>query len=321
MASGNAAADGKAGGRLHRLPRTTSDSGRNQLTAPKPFLKIASYHLSPSKARNLVAVLLKEAGVQRPSGGWAGKPYFTSVANQTVTGTFDDAVQEAGSSGGVGDLQRLTDFNHPVFGGTFSMAVSGANMHIEVEYAGYKGKRLKGPARYYPVEEELVCDILYLRRASVEASSQTDFAETVRYYRSYLFCCLALVDAFVNRFILLARNQGVAGPSFESLCDSRRANERLQLWAGLFAPGSAGSLKKGVSWDHFQKIRSERNRHIHVSEPFFGYRIAELPHGLNYCREGVGGLLSRLLQMGEYPRYSLFERLRTAPMVRYDGPK
>ena len=200
------------------------------------------------------------------------------------------------------------------------MAVSSPNMGIRIEFAGYR-KHLKGPARNYPVEQELVDDILECRRLACNASAPGSFVSTVRFYRFYLFCSIALLDAFVNRFVHIGEHKGVTSQDFQRLCKSRNAEERMELWVAVFGKTDADSLKKGVPWDHFQKLRQERNRQIHAVEPFLGYRIPLLSKGLNYCREGVGGLLLRMLQIGGYERHSLFERLRLAPKVSYVARK
>jgi hypothetical protein len=132
-----------------------------------PLLEIAPFHLSPTKARDVVLRLLKAVGKKRPAGDWASHTYTLHTPKGDISLHFQDMVQEARLSGGVRILQASLDSRHPIFGGTFGMAVSSPNMTIGTKFAGYE-KELQGPARNYPVEQELVDDILEFRKLACQ---------------------------------------------------------------------------------------------------------------------------------------------------------
>jgi hypothetical protein len=78
-----------------------------------PLLEIAPFHLSPTKARDVVIRLLKTAGIERPAGDWASHTYTLHTPKGDIPLQFRDMVQEARLIGGVSILQSWLTSSHP----------------------------------------------------------------------------------------------------------------------------------------------------------------------------------------------------------------
>ncbi len=280
-------------------------------------LRIAQYHLSHTAAEALVVRLLRMLGASRPKRGWHSVAYTLQTPKGTVRLQWSEMVKEARLTGGVSAIQTWLSSNNPLFGRMLGIATNSPNLSIEATFLNHK-HRLKGPARSFPVEQELVGDVLAYRRLACESSDSDSFEETTRYFRSYLFSCISLIEAFMNRYLEMAIHGKDPDARIKELQQESRIENRILLWLRVFSQGEGiGNVRCTEQWDAFQKLRRARNSHIHASEPFFGYSIPKLANPLNACRKGIGGLLLLLeLASGQQSTF-LFERVATAPMVRF----
>lgn len=282
----------------------------------KPVLIMAQYHLSTDKAEKHVSILLKTLGLKKPKGGWHSTSYTLKTPKGEINLIWKEMVNEVRISGGVAAIENWLDMQNPIFGGSFGMAVGSSHMNISTTFLG-QTKKFKGPARSYPVEQEIAGDILEFRRLCCDSSLPGDFSETSRFFRAYLFSCISLVDAFINRYVHIANYKGKSSPLSEQLKIPGRLEDRLSLWLQAFGTRGDAELRKGTKWDHFNVLKKARNLHIHATEPYFGYQVSSMIAPLNACRMGIGGLLKFLQNEAGQKPISLIHKLTSAPVIRF----
>jgi hypothetical protein len=290
------------------------------VTPSKPdhrFLEIGRYHRSEADAERYVLALLRRVNPAVRARDWKHEEIQINVGNRTSTHRFRELVRLARETGTAGPLRAGLDTLDPFFGGTFSMAMNSEGIELGTKYAGYEVS-LRGPARSYPVEDELTQDILVLRRRACEASGDDpSFEETARCYKAYMFACTSLVEAFLNRHVHLAHHRGDAAAEHDAMAASN-LEERLDRWLRRYANADLAAIKNGeVEWNHFQELRLARNGLIHGASPFLGLEIRSLERTLNLVREGVGEFLMRIRSVQGLEPLGFMERLATAPRVSY----
>ena len=247
------------------------------------FLKIGRYHRNARDAERYVLDLLRRVNPAVRARDWKRQEIVITVGNKTTRTRFGELVRLARETGAAGVVRARLDSLDPFFGGTFSMAVNSEGMTIGTQYAGYSVS-LRGPARSYPVEDELTEDILVLRRRACEASADHPFDETARCYRAYTFACTSLVEAFLNRHVHLARHAGDEMAEAEVFA-AANFEDRLDRWLRKYAGGSLSDIKDNTApWGHFTELRRARNDLIHGADPFLGLEIRSLERGLNLVR-------------------------------------
>jgi hypothetical protein len=283
----------------------------------EPFLTMHKYHLSREKAREAVLATLAHSGSERPNiRDWRKTTIHFSVKGKTRTVSCADLEKEARETGVVEELQRLIDTRDSVFGGTFDSATPNYQMTVTTEYAGWK-KEVQGPCRIGVATNDLMEDILHYRQETCRASSDYSFRLLSRHYRAYLAACVSIVDAFINRHILLASHDGFASDAFTRLKEARGMEEKIEHWLETCTEKTIKDLARRKEWCHFQELRQERNALEHAVDPFAVYDLKIIARYLNYVRSGIGELLRLLRQYHGKPSVMFIERLRTAPEVSY----
>jgi hypothetical protein len=280
------------------------------------FLLMQEYHLSEAKARQEVIRELQACGQQEPASGWKS---FELTWNDSPSEPvkFSELVAEARKNGIVARLQRYLDQTDAIFGGMIDdMMTPNWQLTISREWAGFKGEA-QGPCRAGFSERDLIEDILYYRSEACARSNEYDFRATCRYFRAYLFACVSVVDAFINRHILLAHHEGFTSPEFERLKESTKPEERIRLWFVVCSTDDPGPFFESKEWCHFQEIRSKRNEVIHSVVPIGMYALREIQEYLNKVRSGVGGLLAKMRSAHGKPVLGFIQQLCTAPLVDF----
>ena len=178
-------------------------------------------------------------------------------------------------------------------------------------------RELKGPARFQPVEIELGNDILLARECACAHSDPHDFSETCRHFRLYLLASIALIEAYLNRYALLAPTGLPLQEKLDTLRNSQRFDERIITWMEIFTDSTFASVSATSEYDSFIKLKRLRNDLVHSSEPFLGYRLKDMAMQLNLCRKGVGGFLSKLHLLSGREPLSFMDKLITAPRITY----
>lgn len=280
------------------------------------FLTIEKYHLSVQKAEQAVEAALKHCGISKPHNkSWAEIDITMTENGQPEQFKFYQLVKKARLSGiALEILQKQIDNADPFFGGSLIFATPNHQLEIAVSFAGNE-KKLQGPCRIAPVEQELGEDILFYKQQVCEYSNSSDFSLSCRYYRSYVFSSISLIDAFINRHIQISRMQGLASPEFQELERTINLENKIDLWLKVFANKSLSSINRTKEWNDFKLLQKERNMLTHAVEPFYGHQIKEIADYLNFSRTGVGGLLNLLRISQNLKSLGFIERLRTAPKV------
>jgi hypothetical protein len=283
------------------------------------FLKIGKYHLSRSEAENAVEAALKHYGYSKSIKESWGEIDITITENgQSKQFKFHQLVQKARLSGiSLEVLQKHIDNEDPFFGGSFSFATPNHQLEIAMSFAG-KQKKLTGPCRIAPVEQELAEDILFYKQQVCEYSNSNDFSLSCRYYRSYIFSSISLIEAFINRHIQILRTRGLDSSDFQQLEREFNLENNIDLWLKVCSQKSLSAINGTKQWNDFKMLQKERNILTHAVEPFYGHQINEIANYLNFSRTGVGGLLALLRRTQNLKSLGFIERLRTAPKITYE---
>jgi hypothetical protein len=222
------------------------------------------------------------------------------------------------------DETRKTGFSHSLFevidsrdtffGGRFLMATNSSVIKIEVNHGSYQ-KKLPGPCRSSPLENELTEDILHFRDAACHASASDGFYDCTRHYRSFLQSSVSLVDCFINRYVELY-SAGLA-PGTKIPFSRGTLEDRLDAWAAAFAAAKVEDFKRSAERGKFTLIRKARNKFVHATEPYVGVSIQDLPDIFNAVRRGIGGLLLKMRELAGQPTLGFIERLRVAQLIAF----
>jgi len=289
-----------------------------------PYLVMDEYHLAHTDAWELVVSLVQARGARQPPGGWPDLTLtWTNRDGKVLRLPFEKAVDQARRTGIVRDLHGDFDAGDYVFGGSHAAPVqtsgSGHSMKLRAEYAGYS-KELTVPCRYAAIEGEMVEDILYHRTVACSHSDADDLVDTCRSFRAYLFSCVAIVDAFIQRYVLMYAHTHSKPVDVEAFRSAVNLEARIALWLETFAHASLTDLNESHEWYEFKRLLKSRNELLHARHAFLGHNIRDIARELNYVRDGVGGLLLLLRYIEGERTLGFIERLRTAPRITFSAP-
>jgi hypothetical protein len=279
------------------------------------FLDIELNRQSTERAKRTVIDYLIFEGIQSPQGGWERSKFNLGTDGPV---SFNQLVTSTREFGTVPYIQAKIDNTDEIFGGTFGFATPTALFGtVSSTYAGFT-RTLISPMLDQPVEDGLAEDILFYREESCLYSDEYDFIFCTRYYRAYLSACISLVDAFINRHILIWTFKKISHPDLETLKTTTRLEDRLELFLKIAVGKDLTSINGGVEWQHFKKLRVLRNGITHISGPSLGYSIHEFAEHYNYVKTGIGGLLYNIRKLQGKMSLGFIERLRTAPSVFFN---
>ena len=271
--------------------------------------------MTSAAAKKAVSKTLLNNGYTSPKGGWDK----FELDNGTIKKTFSELVQTARETGITPYyLNQVTKDDDDVFGGLrigFSSPSENLNTSTAT-FAGFK-KTLKFPASNMPAEYEIVKDILFYREECTLWSDEYDFEFCTRYYRAYLSTSISLIDAFINRHILIYKHTNYKIDEIKELEKIINLENKIEFFLKISCGKELGQINGGVEWKDFKSLKKLRNEIIHINEPSLGYNIAEFAEHLNLVRNGVGGLLLKIRENQNKPTLGFIERLRTAPKVKY----
>lgn len=282
------------------------------------FLEMTKYHLSENEARRTVIELLLATGCTSPAGGWDKSTLTFGPPEKNEKMTFREMVKIARERGIVAHVQTQIDRSDDIFGGTFGLSTpTMAFGQVTTTFAGHT-QILKPPMTDLPVELGLSEDIMFYREETCLESNKYDFEMCTRNYRAYLTSCIALVDAFINRHILIYKFRNLNSDDFELLQHTSRLEDRLDLFLKISTGHNLSAINGGTEWIHFKKLRGLRNEMTHINTPSLGYSIGEFAEHLNYAKKGVGGLIRLIRQLQGKNSLGFAERIRTAPLVYFN---
>jgi hypothetical protein len=270
--------------------------------------------MTSTAAKRAVSKVLSNNGYKSPTGGWEK----FSLSNGTIKQTFSELVKTARESGITPYYLSQATNDDDVFG-KLRIGISSPSENfntLTATYAGFK-KTLKFPASNKPAEYEIVKDILFYREECTLWSDEYDFEFCTRYYRAYLSTCISLIDAFINRHILVYKYKNYKVKEIEELEKIINLENKIEVFLKISCNKKLSAINGGVEWKDFKSLKTLRNEIIHINEPSLGYNIAEFAEHLNLVRNGVGGLLLKIRENQNKTTLDFIERLRTAPRVNY----
>jgi hypothetical protein len=280
------------------------------------FLRMDPYHLSTPKARELVTAELRAIGLNSVAGPTA--PLVLKHGKAEIRTTYQALVTSAREFGTVHLFQSERDRTDAVFGGTHAIGSPNWQFRWDLKWAGYT-KILAGPGWFEPALQSLTADILFFRKETCAHSDEDACVLSLRYFRSYLGTCISIAEAFMNRYIAVARHHDFVSQEFTELASTRDLTKRFKLWLEVFDNSTSNRRDFFASseWSQFQEIRDYRNKVVHAVDPIAGYEMREVQRYLNNVRVGVGGLMLRMRNLRGEQTLGFIERLRTAPLVHF----
>ncbi len=310
------------GSKLRKIKRHGRNVGLTVRTRPSPsghqYISIGKYHRNQTNAESYVADLFRQADPNLKTATLKGTIFSRDLGGKQFVLGYDEAVRTARMSGTVENLRSLLNGNDPYFVFTKSMAASGEGPSFELGFAGQKLK-LDAPMRQGSIEAELTDDILEHRRLASETSTKDSdqFRNTSMHFRSYILCCCALVEAFLNRCVLIDVAEGRTSPEIAELQKPCVVERKFELWLEQYAGKPLSAINGGVEWDHFTELRRLRNSLMHATSSMLGIGLKDTARQLNLVRHGVGGLLVKLRALQQLPPVPFSETLLTAPECRF----
>jgi hypothetical protein len=225
------------------------------------LLRLHPYHLSEPNARKRVVEVLASAGIKEPVGGW----YKASVnIGDKKTIPITELVREMRLTGVIKEVQQIIDHADPVFGGTLSLATTSSALALSLKHRDYE-IRVPGPSLIMPIDDLIVEDILYFRKFTCEHSDETNFEVTSRYFRSYIFSCVAMIEHFMHRHLLAALSNSPTKNDAELILNYRgRFTDRMDLWLQLFTSHNLSQISSKVEWSDFIKLYMAQSHILHL---------------------------------------------------------
>jgi hypothetical protein len=232
---------------------------------------------------------------------------FPSVANMDFTQFTDmqvlgsqikmaDEISYLLINGKADRLQMIYDQQDKLFAGLPSIGimtdVPGVNFSIAHTYLGEKVV-IQSDGFIERPEDSLSNDILWHKDCFYKAYCNDKLNECFTAYRSFLFSCIALVEIYINRFVLFVKHNNhdaILLDDFKILKSTGSMKERLTSWINLFGNGNH-NIKGGKEWNDFGKIKERRNDLVHFKSIGLNYEIKEIIDVINASIDGVGGLL------------------------------
>lgn len=284
------------------------------------YLRLHPYHRSEGGAR---AYLLPFARAFYPSytdQELTGSVYAFDYGKGEFKRSFREMVAEARSKGVVPRLRTYVAGVEDLFFPTTMSVAANEGMKVEATYAGQSASFV-APMRVAAIEDELCDDILHFRESACAGSAEHNFIRCARSYRAYVFASVNIVEAFLNRPVLLYSSIPSKRKLVEELAKPLSFDQRFPLWVATFCSAPLAQLTSTGAWSQFQELRHERNKLLHAAETQFGVQIDQLPRRLNWVREGVGAFMRQLRSMQGLPPTDFIERLETAPVVEFKARK
>lgn len=288
----------------------------------KKLLSIAQFHLGRDKAERYVKHLARKLGIPVPQGKDYNKDLLIHFLGKNLQVNFSELIMETQVDGVPSRLQLIADARDKYLAPAMTIAMGTLPGGLKIEMTsslGMSSHSVKAPGLIESPEMSLANDILYFRRLACENSSVDSLETCARYFRSYLLSCVSLVDCFLSRYTNTAKELVGDVSKYENvatLASTSEIEKRIDAWFRTFAFHEIDNYKRSTDWLHFQRIRGMRNMFVHPPEPIATYSIKEMAKYLNYCAEGVGGLLGRFHSYaGQDPHVGFIQKVRTAPKV------
>jgi hypothetical protein len=293
---------------------------QEELRPRKPLLEIAGYHRSDGDARKYVEELAGRFGVTNfKSKLAADKSVAIPTSGRPLVANLRREVYQTRLNGVPPVLQGIVDNSDPLMPPPFSLGVSmGGSASINIKIGRFSAT-IDGDGLHEAPVTALADDVLYYRRQVVEFSADHQLSKIARAYRTYLQVCISLVDAFLGHatFMIGESHKALSSRAeFKTVTSTAPFLERMEAWCHLFGK-SPDLLRATKEWSDLSRLRQERNRYVHPSEPIYSLGVTEIVNILNQCRYGVGGMLEQLRTIaGLDTRLSYIQKMKTAPIIK-----
>ena len=287
------------------------------------LLNIYQYHLGKDKAERYVKHLAKKLGIPIPHGKDYNMDLLIDFGGSPLRLNFSKLVRETQEHGVPNQLQFIVDSEDRFLQPAIPIAIGAVPKGLKINIGSQmedSSPLVQIPGFIESPETSLANDILYFRQMTCANSSIGNTEVCARYFRSYLFACISLVDCFLSRYTNVV--MGLVGDmdkyeNTSTLASMSGIEKRIEAWIKTFAYHEIDNYKRSTEWLYFQKIRVKRNSFVHPSTPSTTYSIREISTYLNYCNKGVGGLLWNFRSYtNENSDIGLIQKVKTAPEVR-----
>jgi hypothetical protein len=284
------------------------------------YIRIGKYHRNPTNAEAYVLGLFRQGNPQLSPAEARGSTFQVTTSDKTFEVQHRDALIAARQTGTVENLRSFLNRNDPYFVFTMGIAADGEGPSVELGFAGQKLK-LECPMRQMAIEAELTADILDHRRKASEFSLQgyDGFRTTAMHFRAYILSSCALLEAFLNRHVLIDRAEGRTSPEIDELEKPCSVERKFELWLRQYTGEPISAVKAGVEWDHFSELRRLRNSLMHATVSMLGISLRDTARQLNLVRHGVGGMIGKLRTLQQLPPVPFAESLETAPECTFQS--
>jgi len=287
--------------------------------ARKPLLEIARHHRSEDDAREYVGELAAALGVSNfKTKLTCGKDLTIPTSGRPTIVNPRTEVFQARLTGVAPSMQGLIDSSDRLMPSPISLGASmGGIVKITSTIRGHTTS-LDGDGILEPPVGALADDVLFYRRQAVEASTGHNLEVIARAYRTYLQVCISLVDAFLGyaTFSLQRADPSkTASEDFKIIKSTAPFEARVDAWSKLCGH-SPETFRQTRNWSDLSKLRRERNRYVHPTEPMYVLGVDEIVNVLNQCQEGVGGTLEYFRRIAGLPPWlSYIQKVKTAPTI------
>jgi hypothetical protein len=310
------------GSLLRKMSRARARSGTTHATASPAaghrFIEIGKYHRNEKNAEEYVLELFRKRAPSAALPEVRTRMFREGEGENLFEISFRTATTEARERGSAEGLRTYLNNPDPDFPFTIGMSSDVEGPSFKVTFASQE-MTLNAPMRQQLIEGELTDDILEHRRNASAHSThgEDEFQRCALHFRGYLLSSCALVEAFLNRGILVANSIGKQSEALAELQKPCNMERRFELWLHEFCGAPLTSIKGGAEWDHYQELRTLRNHLMHATGTMLGLDLKVAARQLNLVRRGVGGLINSLRKLQQRPPLSFAERLETAPETRF----
>lgn len=284
------------------------------------FIRIGRYHRSQHDAEAYVLGMFRAVYPGIDLEAARCRVIRDDSGGKAFSVSFRSAVQAARARGTAENLRTYLTAGEPHAWMSMGLATDGEGAGAELAVSLGSAK-LRGPARVHTIEDEFANDILEHRRGvAVNSSFEQDaFRASAMHFRAYVLTSCALVEAFLNRAVLVAASEPSPSVEIEELLRPCAMERRFELWLQEFckAPLSALRHDHQSKWSSYQALRKLRNELVHPSEVWVGFHLKQGATQLNLVREGVGGVINVMRRLQKLGPLAYAERLETAPRAEY----
>ena len=287
-------------------------------------LAIPEIHVGREKAEKYVALLCKELNLPVPKGHEFAGIITVNNGAQTTEILLPKEVDTVRRTGKADLLQAIFDSSDRFLNTPLSLGIScdipGVKVKIESNY-GSHSSFVHFSGFIEPPETSFSHDIVFYRKQAVQSFNREDLPGFARAYRGYLQSCVSLVECFIYRYTFHVKNMIPSMQEFDNTAklDSRLSiDDRLDAWMTTFAIHKIKDFKNSKSRSKFLELKNQRNSIVHPTNPSVPYSVKDVVKFLNYCQDGVGGLLGDLRRYAGYTEnIGFIKQIRSQGEVRF----